>query len=147
MNERLRLPIVAMAFATFGAAAVVSYFAVAPQPAAVSCTGSAVPYARLELLFGRGRKDGGEVSDDEWRAFLDAEITPRFPDGLTVLDAYGQWRNSAGAIAKEKAVMLVIWHRPTADSEAKIEAIRAAYKTRFGQESVLRVDGVSCVSF
>ena len=43
--------------------------------------------------------------------------------------------------------MLVIWYRRAADSEAKIEAIRAAYKARFGQESVMRVDGVSCVSF
>ena len=39
------------------------------------------------------------------------------------------------------------WYRPAADSEARIEAIRAAYKTRFRQESVMRVDGVSCVSF
>jgi hypothetical protein len=44
-------------------------------------------------------------------------------------------------------MMLLIWHRPSADSEEKIEAIRSAYKARFGQASVLRVDGLSCVSF
>jgi hypothetical protein len=147
MNEQLRLPIVAMAFATFGAVAVVAYQAVAPRPMTVACRGAATPYARLELLFGLGRKDGGEIGDSEWRAFLDAEVTPRFPDGLTVLGGYGQWRNSAGTIAKEKSVMLLIWHRPAADSKARIEAIRSAYKTRFAQESVLRVDGISCVSF
>jgi hypothetical protein len=106
-----------------------------------------MPYARLELLFGLGRRDGTEIGEADWRAFLDAEVTPRFPDGLTVLSGYGQWRNSAGAIAKEKSMTLVIWHRPSADSEARIEAIRAAYKSRFAQESVLRVDGLSCVSF
>jgi Protein of unknown function (DUF3574) len=147
MNEKLRLPIVAMALATFGGVAFVSYLTVAPRPAFVSCTGSAAPYARLELLFGRSRKDGTEIGDAEWRAFLDSEVTPRFPDGLTVLDAYGQWRNSAGTIAKEKSVVLLIWYRPAAESQAKIEAIRSAYKARFGQESVLRVDSVSCVSF
>jgi hypothetical protein len=147
MNEPLRLPIVAVAFAVLGAAAVVTFNSVVPQPISGSCKGAATPYARLELLFGLGRKDGTEIGEAEWRAFLDAEVTPRFPDGLTLLSGYGQWRNSAGAIAKEKSVMLVIWHRPSADSEARIEAIRAAYKSRFAQESVLRVDGTSCVSF
>jgi len=147
MNEQLRLPILAVVFAGLSAVAVVAYYAVAPQPMIASCRGVATPYARLELLFGLGRKDGTEIGESEWRAFLDVEVTPRFPDGLTVLNGYGQWRNSAGTIANEKSMMLVIWHRPAADSEARIEAIRSAYKTRFGQESVLRVDGVSCVSF
>jgi hypothetical protein len=147
MNEQLRLPILALAFAGVSAVAVAAYYAVAPPPMSAACRVAATPYARLELLFGLGRKDGTEIGEADWRAFLDSEVTPRFPDGLTVLNGYGQWRNGAGAIAREKSVMLVIWHRRTADSEARIEAIRAAYKARFGQESVLRVDGVSCVSF
>jgi hypothetical protein len=147
MNEPLRLPIVAVAFAVLGAAAVVTFNSVVPQPISVSCKGAATPYARLELLFGLGRKDGTEITEADWRAFLDKEVTPRFPEGLTVLTGYGQWRNNAGAIAKEKSAVLVVWHRSAADSETKIEAIRSAYKSRFAQESVLRVDGVSCVSF
>jgi hypothetical protein len=147
MNEPLRLPIVAMAFATFGAVAVVAYQAAVPPPASAACRAGAAAQARLELLFGLGRKDGGEIGEADWRAFLDAEVTPRFPDGLSVFTGYGQWRGSSGAIAREKSVMLVIWHRPAADTEAKIEAIRSAYKSRFAQDSVLRVDGVSCVSF
>jgi hypothetical protein len=147
MNQQLRLPILAAALATFSAVAVVAYYAIAPQPMSLSCRGAAAPYARLELLFGLGREDGTEIGEAEWRAFLDTEVTPRFPDGLTVLNGYGQWRNSAGAIAGEKSVMLLIWHRPAADSEEKIEAIRSAYKARFGQASVLRADGASCVSF
>ena len=94
-----------------------------------------------------GKKDGSEVSDAEWRAFLDAEVTPRFPDGLMVLTGDGQWRSNMGRRAKEKARIVEVWYRPAADSEAKIEAIRTAYKGRYGQESVMRVDGVSCVSF
>jgi hypothetical protein len=147
MNEGLRLPVFALAFAAFGALGVVAYQAALPRPMGAACRANATAYARLELLFGLGRKDGGEIGEAEWRAFLDQEVTPRFPDGLTALGAYGQWRNSAGAIAKEKSVMLLVWHRPSADSEAKIEAIRSAYKARFAQESVLRADGLSCVSF
>ena len=102
---------------------------------------------RIELLFGMGRKGGGEISEEEWRAFLDADVTPRFPDGLTVLTGYGQWRNASGAIAKETSRVLLIWARPDAVNNQKIETIRAAWKVRFAQESVMRVDETSCVSF
>jgi hypothetical protein len=43
--------------------------------------------------------------------------------------------------------MLVIWYEDTNNAIARIEAIRAAYKKRFSQASVLRADGESCVSF
>jgi hypothetical protein len=103
--------------------------------------------SRLELLFGMGRKQGGEIDEAEWRQFLDDEVTPRFPDGLTVLTGYGQWRNGAGALAKETSRMLLVWSKPSADRETRVEAIRAAWKVRFNQESVMRVDGLSCVAF
>ena len=103
--------------------------------------------ARLELLFGTGRRGASLVSEREWSAFLDEEITPRFPEGLTVLSAYGQWRGQSGTISKERSIVLVIWYEPNQSREAAIEAIRLAYKERFAQESVMRVDGLSCVSF
>ena len=124
---------------------------VSPMPsqsqASMVCRDGAEPMARLELLFGTGRKGGPPVSDSDWAGFLDAEVTPRFPDGLTVLDGYGQWRGTGGTIAKERAIVLVIWYPPDASHDAEIEAVRAAYKRRFGQQSVMRVDGLSCVSF
>lgn len=103
--------------------------------------------ARIELLFGMSRPGGGMLSEAEWTAFIDAEVTPRFPEGLTVLTGYGQWRNSAGVIARETSRMLIVWHKPAADLDSRIEAIRVAFKTRYAPESVMRVDGMSCVSF
>jgi hypothetical protein len=103
--------------------------------------------ARLELLFGMGKADGGAVGEHAWRDFVDGEVTPRFPDGLTVVAAEGQWRNGGGALVKERARLLLIFYRPDAAAEAQIEDVRAAYKARFGQQSVLRADGASCVSF
>jgi hypothetical protein len=147
MMQQFRLPVVAVAFAGLGAGAVATYKWAAPEPGIASCRKGASPLARLELLFGMGKADGGEVSEVEWRAFLDKEISPRFPKGLMVLTGYGQWRTSAGGRAEEKTRVIEIWYRTTPDSEAKIEAIRSAYKARFAQESVMRVDGVSCVSF
>jgi len=88
------------------------------------------------------------VTEAEWAAFLDEEVTPRFPDGLTVLTGNGQWRNSKGIVTKETSALLIILYEPSAEKETAIEDIRAAYKDRFQQESVMRVDGgESCVSF
>ena len=147
MSERFGLTALAIVSAAAGAGLVTAYRAAVPGPGVAVCRAGATAMTRLELLFGMGRKGGGEIGEAEWRAFLDAEVTPRFPDGLTVLGGYGQWRNPAGEIAKEGSKVLVVWYKAVPGSEAKIEAIRAAYKARFGQESVLRVDGSSCVSF
>ena len=112
-----------------------------------TCRAGGTAMVRNELYFGLSRKDAAAVSEAEWAAFVDAEVTPRFPDGLTVVDSYGQWRNAAGVIAKERSKVLIIWHPPSAGADASLEAIRTAYKARFAQESVMRVDAASCVSF
>jgi Protein of unknown function (DUF3574) len=102
---------------------------------------------RTEMLFGTARPDGGTVSDDEWARFLEAEVTPRFPAGLTVLRGLGQWRGGDGRPVREESRILIVWHEPTDRTEVDIEAIRDAYRRRFDQESVMRVESVSCVSF
>jgi hypothetical protein len=102
---------------------------------------------RVELVFGTAKASGGIVSDDDWNGFLESEVTPRFPDGLTVLRALGQWRNATGKIEKEASRILVILHRPAENADRRIESIRAIFKTRFEQESVMRIDAASCVSF
>ena len=145
MTQRFGLPALAIVSAVVGAGLVTVYRAVpAPAPA---CRAGSTSLARLELLFGLGKRDGSSISDDEWAAFLDAEVTPRFPAGLTVLSGYGQWRGDTGALTREASRVLLVWYTPGPGSEHKIEAIRAAYRERFSQDSVMRVDSRSCVSF
>ena len=98
-------------------------------------------------MFGMSRRNGRNIGDAEWRGFLAEQVTPRFPDGLTVLPGYGQWRNRAGKITREPMRLLLIVLEPSVDSETRIEAIRAGFKHRFQQDSVLRVDSTACVSF
>ena len=112
-----------------------------------SCKVGDAAMASLELLFGMNRQGGEPINDQEWQDFVDKEVTPRFPDGLSVLPAYGQWLGQGGQITKENSRLLMIWYQPKSDSDALIEAIRVAYKKRFQQESVMRIDGASCVSF
>jgi hypothetical protein len=104
-------------------------------------------WARTELYFGTS-KPAGQVTDEEFAAFIDYEVTPRFPDGLTLLTGYGQFRGSTGELIREKSHVLIILYPPQmADANKKLQEIREQYKTMFQQESVLRVDSVSFVSF
>lgn len=101
-------------------------------------------FIRTELFFGSGKPDGSHISEADWLQFVNAEITPRFPDGLTLLTGFGQFRNAAGVIVRERALVLSLIYplQTRQSSHEKIEQIRTAYKTTFQQESVLRVDSV-----
>ncbi|HKT29101.1 DUF3574 domain-containing protein [Dyella sp.] len=102
------------------------------------------------LFFGLGPADHPEqgISEAQWRAFLDKEVTPRFPDGLSVIDVYGQWQGKQETTPERlHSKMLVIYYPDTSDNRSKIDAIRAAWKQRTGDQSVLRVTQPADVSF
>ncbi len=103
-----------------------------------------------KLYFGLGPADGATkgVSEAEWRAFLDKEVTSRFPAGLSVMDMYGQWLSKkTGSVERIRSKMLVIEYPATKENAARIEAIRAAWKKMTGDQSVLRVTQPADVSF
>ena len=91
------------------------------------------------LYCGLSIPGGGEVTEEEWRAFVKEEVTSRFPDGLTLWRAEGQWRGGDGAIVREPVLVIEIVHRHDLRIDQEIFAIAEAYKTRFKQEAVLRV--------
>ncbi len=101
----------------------------------------ALQFVRTELFFGTA-KPIGAVTEEEFQAFLDAEITPRFPDGLTLTKARGQFRGEDGNVIKEDSYVLILLYplESAKDGNKKIEAIRRLYLEQFQQESVLRVD-------
>jgi hypothetical protein len=117
----------------------------------LGCTGGAEPFLRTELFFGSNKPDGSVVTEAQFQAFLNDVITPRFPDGLTLLTGLGQFRGSSGVIQRERSMVLILLYpRQTArESSANIEQIRAKYEQQFEQESVLRADErlPECVSF
>ena len=89
---------------------------------------------------GRHRADTLIVTDSAWAAFVAEVITPRFPAGLTVWSATGQWRDAQGRIQREPSLVLeLVLPARAHDTDAAIAAIVAEYKRRFRQESVLRV--------
>ena len=79
------------------------------------------------------------MSDSLWSDFLAQTVTPRFPNGYTVLASVGQWRGADGRSEREAGFVLELVHPASAAADSSIRAIVAAYEARFQQESVLRV--------
>jgi Protein of unknown function (DUF3574) len=102
------------------------------------------------LYFGLGPVDHPEqgISEAQWHEFLDKQVTPRFPAGLSVIDVYGQWQGkSQPAPARLRSKMLIIDYPDTQENRDKVEAIRAAWKQQTADQSVMRVTEPADVSF
>lgn len=128
----------------------------ASAPASATLSGDAAHpgatqgWVRTELYFGLGYADQPQhgVSEVQWRAFLDAEVTPRFPAGLSVLDVYGQWLDPGAAQPERlRSKLIVLLHEDTPAARAAIDAVRSAWKQKTGDQSVLRVTQPADVSF
>jgi Protein of unknown function (DUF3574) len=118
------------------------------QTAEPSCHGTQQPKNVAELFFGRDIGHRVGVSESDWTRFMARELMPRFPDGLTVTDVIGQWRDrNSGGIAREPSKHVEIVLLGDADDEARLDAVVAAYKRVFHQHSVGVIVRTACVSF
>ena len=122
----------------------VAVAACAPLPE-LRCTSGEQVAVHDSLYFGTG-KPHGVVTPEEWATFLEATVTPRFPQGLTVSPASGQWRGADGSIVRETTYVLHLVHANDATSEGAVAEVMAAYKVQFQQEAVLRVRARACVA-
>jgi Protein of unknown function (DUF3574) len=114
----------------------------------LECRGAQKPQQIAELMFGRKIGDRVGVSELQWSRFVDREITPRFPDGLTVIDARGQWRDTDNKrIVREpsKLVQIVLPGKP--EDADRLNEIAESYKKRFRQQSVGIILRPACISF
>jgi Protein of unknown function (DUF3574) len=118
-------------------------------PAAFSCP---LPAERAmliaELFFGRGIKGREPLTDAEWAEFAAQTITPNFPDGFTVFDGEGQWRNPlTGYTAGSGTKILLVAAKREPDLARRLSAVIDAYKARFHQRSVGLITRDSCAAF
>ncbi len=135
------LTLVALAAAVLALAACV-------EVETAECADDGELWTEYRLFMGRGADGVEVVSDDDWTAFLADTITPRFPDGLSVIDVAGQGTNADGTLERERTKMLLVL-APLDDDGAlgRINEIGAEYKQRFNQNSTLRVITEACVTF
>ena len=100
------------------------------------------------LYFGEAIPGREPLTGEEWRGFLSQTLTPRFPAGFTVYDAYGQWSDTkTRAIARENAKVIEIVAPDTQAFRKNIADIAAAYRKQFQQESVGIVTSEGCAEF
>ena len=119
--------------------------AAAPQPLPDACGAASAAQLRTTLYFGTTRPKG-TVSELEWQLFLRDEVTNRFPDGLTVWDAQGQWRAPGGVIEQERSKVLLIVHADSPKARELVLDVIATYRKTFEQQSVLWETARVCVS-
>jgi Protein of unknown function (DUF3574) len=112
---------------------------VSPSPAAASAVAARADTVADRLFFGRSIPGGGTVSDDEWAAFLRDVVTPKFPDGLSVWRADGQWLDSRGALEHEQTMVVEVIHPASDQVDAALRLIADDYKRRFRQDAVMRI--------
>lgn len=110
-----------------------------PIPLYVPASASFQTLISDRLYFGRSIPGGGVVSEADWDNFLSEVVTPRFPAGLSVWRAQGQWRDKNSIIQREESFILDLLHPNNATSEQSVQEIMTDYKVRFRQEAVLRV--------
>ena len=120
-----------------------------PQPVPHSCL---LPGERemlvAELFFGRGIKGRSPLGDAEWSEFAATAITPNFPDGFTVFDGKGQWRNPrTGEIIRDSTKILLVAAPRSPDVASRLAAVIDAYKARFHQQSVGVITREACAVF
>lgn len=104
-----------------------------------------------QLFFGTAIRHGEHVrhlDGSEWRGFVESAIVPRLPDGFTILEGQGFYRSASdGAATRENTYILMVAHRNETEINAKLATIVEDYKSRFQQESVLRLDQCAVYKF
>ena len=111
-----------------------------------ACGPLGTAHMRTTLYFGLTHR-AGRVTESQWQTYLREEVTPRFPDGLTVWQADGQWRRPDGRISRERAKVLLLVHEESAAVRAALTALVESYKRSFQQESVLWETARVCAAF
>lgn len=117
-----------------------------PSPVPGGCPAAGSGQMRTTIYFGLSHR-AGTVSEAEWQAFLRNEVTSRFPEGLTVWGADGQWRRSDGSIGRERTKVLLVLHEEKPRARQDISTIVEHYRKAFNQESVLWETAPVCAAF
>ena len=106
------------------------------QAPSTVCGANSALQLRTTLYFGLARPKGS-VSELEWQMFLHDEVTARFPAGLTVWEAAGQWRGADGVVDHERSKVLLLVHPDTPAAREAVQTVVARYRKMFDQQSVL----------
>jgi len=118
--------------------------ALAGLAALAGCAGAT--HRTSTLYLGRSIPGGGEVSDEAVARFVAEEVVTRLPDGFTLIEGTGWWRDrTSGETIRERTLILVVMHPP--EGRGTVAEIARAYAQRFGQQAVLGIEGAAIGTF
>jgi len=101
-----------------------------------------------QLLFGRDIPGGGQVSDGDWSKFENEVLSLAFPDGFTVGEAQGAWRDArTGAAVHERTKVVFIEAAGSPELAGRLERVADVYRKRFHQDAVGIVTRDVCAAF
>ncbi|MEX0809967.1 MAG: DUF3574 domain-containing protein [Dongiaceae bacterium] len=118
----------------FRALRLIVLLTVAAVPFGIGSSAVAADALQTVLYFGLKTDEGAGVSEQAWAQFLAEIITPRFPAGLTVLNAYGQSDDhgpETGMVIAQGTRMLILVHPADAAAAAALAEIKTAWNERF----------------
>lgn len=105
----------------------------------LSC--SATRMHETVLYFGLSKPDGTVVSEQEWNNFRDNYISRIFPEGYSVVQTEGAWKDTlTKKIIKEPTFQVIYYYPKSPAISQQIDSLRIWYQKLFQQQSVLRVD-------
>ena len=96
-------------------------------------------WLKTELYLGGTQRGGQIVSEGDWSSFLAKVLTPAFPRGLTVYDAYGQIQQADGKIRRQptRVVVIVLPRQP--NQETSFSSVIQAYQRQFPGTKVMKL--------
>lgn len=143
---RSQAPIVSLMLGALGLGAIAGA-TLAPRESAAACPAGTATVARGELFLGRSMPGGKVIEEAAFNAFASGEIARALPDGYTILESSGGWRNpTSGKLETERSNVLVAIGEADQLRE-RLTAIADAYRSQFSQQSVLLVVSNSCARF
>jgi Protein of unknown function (DUF3574) len=106
------------------------------------------PMVEVELFFGREIEGRAPVTEAEWSGFASTMLGKEFPDGFTVVDAEGDWRDpGSGAVVHEGTKLVIALAKPASDLKERVGRVVGAYRAKFRQQSVGIVTRDVCAAF
>jgi hypothetical protein len=120
------------------AAVLISLAAWACAPERASCLlDSQRPMTVVELFFGRDIPGRAPLTNGEWSQFAASVIAKEFPDGFTVTDGDGEWRDpSSQSVTSERTKILIVSEAKSSDLASRVSRVREAYARAYRQTSV-----------
>lgn len=123
-------------------------FGCAPLPDSGCLLAAQRRLVSITLFFGRAIPGRAPLQQAEWEAFVTADLAPNFPDGFTVIDGEGRWRDpGSGRTASEPTKIVQVVEAQGADLAGRVSRVTALYRKQFNQVSVGVASAAVCAAF